>query len=181
MAGDPLSNIVRRQRPRGRRGDRKALGGSRLDPPGDAPARRRPGGGSLAGCLDLSLVREVAFPPSVTGLDRDQPWVPLPVGAWLTDGEVQAKAVAACLSGCAVPAVVGVFDARGRSAADLVTAAASPERLARVLREGRRATQPPRPELKAEVAAEAIRDGAFSGVLVRLSRPTALAPRSASA
>ena len=39
---------------------------------------------ALAGCLDLGLLSSIAFPPDIPGLDRDQPWVRLPVSSWVT-------------------------------------------------------------------------------------------------
>jgi hypothetical protein len=138
--------------------------------------------GAFAGCIDLSLVREVAFPPAVPGLATDQPWISLPVGAWLLEGDLAANAVAACASpACPAPSVVGLFTAKGRSGTDLAAAVDRPERLVRALqerserRDAKRAG-PRRPEIVATVAAERLREGAFSGVLVRLSRPDGSRP-----
>ena len=87
-----------------------------------------------AGCLDLGLVAETAFPTEVPGLPSGQPWVSLPVRSWLVQGNVQVRAVSACFEAtCRPRAAVAVFDAAGQDASRLTAALADPDALRREL------------------------------------------------
>lgn len=126
--------------------------------------------GLLGGCLGLGSLREIAFPASVAGLPADRTWQPLPVGVWMTEGEVEAVAIAGCLAPDCAAAAVGVFRAAGRSGERLLAEAAEPARLVQALseRSSRRAASRPGARRSA-VAGEPLRSGRFSGALVRLS------------
>ena len=87
-----------------------------------------------AGCLDLGLVADTAFPAEVPGLPSGQPWVSLPVRSWLVQGDVQVRAVSACFDAtCRPRAAVAVFDVAGRDAARLTADLADPSALKREL------------------------------------------------
>lgn len=125
---------------------------------------------ALAGCIDLGVMRGVAFPPGLDGLSPDQPWLLLPVGVWVTEGEIEARAVAGCLApACAVQAGIGLFEARGRAASDIAARIARPDEFARDMariRLGSRANSP----VPSEVAVERIREAGHDGVAVRIAR-----------
>ena len=127
----------------------------------------------LAGCVDLDLTSSVAFPPDVPGLDISQPWVRLPVDAWVSEGGIEPVAIAGCFApSCSPPGAIGLFRARGSVAERLAREAGEPGRLARALMEGKprqtvRATAP-RPKIAAD--AEPLREGAWRGFALHLSR-----------
>jgi hypothetical protein len=128
---------------------------------------------ALAGCLDLGLLSSIAFPPDIPGLDRDQPWVRLPVSSWVTDRAVQPVAIMGCFSpSCSPQAAVGLFRARGAEAESLARAAEDPQRLASALLEGKPRPpglgKTPRPEVAA--TAEPIREGGWRGFSLHLAR-----------
>ena len=137
--------------------------------------------GLSAGCLDLSFVADVVFPATVPGLPSDQPWVSLPVGAWLVDGAVEPRAISACVEAtCQPQAAVGLFRATGPDAARLASSLADPAGLLSSLaqrRSGERARSGVVRTI-ARVAAEPYREGAFSGIRVRLTRPDGSRPAS---
>lgn len=127
----------------------------------------------LGGCLDGGLASSVAFPPDIPGLVPDQPWVRMPVDAWVADGPVEAVALAACFSqSCAPQAAVGLFRARGREGERLARIADDPERLARAVLAGRPrprgAAARPRPPVAA--SAERIREAGWRGFSLHLGR-----------
>lgn len=128
---------------------------------------------TLAGCLDVGLISEVAFPPTVPGLPPDQPWVALPVGAWVTEGGIRADGVAGCFAaGCAPQAAVGLFRAEGDDAQAVARVLADPERLARYVA----GTSGPvrgarRPAARTAVSVERLRSGEASGFVIRIVRP----------
>ena len=125
----------------------------------------------LAGCLDLALVSSIAFPPTIRGLDPGQPWTPLPVGSWITEGGIEAGAISACF-GCTPAAAVGMFRARGAEGEKLLGIAEDPPRLARFLRERSRAAPASRTRQPVEIAAaaEPVREGTWRGLAVQLAR-----------
>ena len=127
----------------------------------------------LGGCLEGGLASSVAFPPDIPGLAPDQPWVRLPVDAWVAEGPVEAAAIAGCFApGCAPPAAVGLFRARGREGERLVRLAEDPERLAKAVLEGKPrpkgATARPRPPVAA--SAERLRENGWRGFSLHLGR-----------
>lgn len=125
---------------------------------------------ALAGCIDLGFVRDVAFPPGLQGLAPDQPWLFLPVGVWVTEGEIEARAVAGCLAPtCTVQAGVGLFEARGRAARQIAALIARPDDLAREVVRGR-GPGVARSRAPSEVAVERIRETGHDGLAVRISR-----------
>lgn len=141
-----------------------------MSPRGAALAAVAAVSAALVGCIDLGFVRDVAFPPGLQGLAPDQPWLLLPVGVWVTEGEIEARAVAGCLAlGCAVQAGIGLFEARGRAASDIAARIAHPDEFARDMariRLGSRANSP----VPSEVAVERIREAGHEGVAVRIAR-----------
>jgi hypothetical protein len=85
---------------------------------------------AVSACSDFDRILDVAFPPAVPGLTDGQAWLDLPIGGWVTEGEVSAGAMAACFArACATPAGVGLFRAEGHEAALLRDLIANPERL----------------------------------------------------
>lgn len=142
----------------------------------------------LTGCLDTGLLAETAFPPRIAGLAPDQPWVPLPVGSWITESGIQPEAVAACFApSCEVRALVARFRAQGAEAAQLARVVDDPGRLARELtaparprprttgaRE--RPAAPASPEERAVVSVTRLKDPSGRGLLVRMSRPDGSRP-----
>ena len=140
----------------------------------------RPGGAALAalaaisaalvGCIDLGFVRDVAFPPGLAGLAPDQPWLLLPVGVWVTEGEIEARAVAGCLAPtCTVQAGIGLFEARGRAASEIAARIAHPDEFAREVTRIRR-TARTTSRVPSEVAVERIREAGHDGIAVRIAR-----------
>ncbi len=128
---------------------------------------------ALPGCLDLGLVSSIAFPPDIPGLDRDQPWVRLPVGSWVTDGAVQPVAMVGCFApSCSPQAAIGLFRARGAEAENLARVAQDPQRLASALLEGRPRPsglgKAPKPKIAAD--AQPIREGGWRGFSLHLAR-----------
>lgn len=127
---------------------------------------------ALAGCLDLTLVGDIAFPPTVPGLAVDQPWVTFPVGSWVQEGSVQASAIAACFApACGPQAAVALFRATGAEAVRLREIARDPGQLVRALA----ATRPTKVgrEMRAvtsAVSSEPLRDGAAQGFALRIAR-----------
>ena len=126
---------------------------------------------TATGCADLSLFAEAAFPPAVPGLPPDAQWLSLPIGPWLTEGGVEARAISACLAvDCPQPAAAAVFTARGARAAELARALDDPAGLARELARRMRARPAPVRERAQTVVVEASRDSGLSGYAVRLAR-----------
>lgn len=132
----------------------------------------------LAGCTGVELLAEAAFPTAVPGLPVGRPWFSLPLGAWLTDGDVVARAISACSDpACGPPAVVGLFEAAGPAAGQWLHLAEDPDALGAALaaRPGARGrATAPRRTSRPDVAP--LREGAFSGLQVRLSRPDGSRP-----
>jgi hypothetical protein len=128
---------------------------------------------ATAACSDLDRLLDYAFPPTVPGLPGEEPWVALPIGGWVTEGGIEARAIAACFSpACPERAAVGLFRAEGREAALLSEIVADPERLKRGLAENdRHDRSPKRRHLRTEVAVAPLREGALAGFALRLARP----------
>lgn len=125
----------------------------------------------VGGCLELSLVREVAFPEIVPGLAAEQPWIHLPVGAWVTEGGIAPRAIAACFDpACAPQAAVAVFVAEGPDAQRLDAVAARPERLVRSLSERRAPKGKAKPPPDTEARATPFRTGGYAGFAIRIAR-----------
>lgn len=125
---------------------------------------------ALVGCVDLGFMRDVAFPPGLQGLAPDQPWLLLPVGIWVSEGEIEARAVAGCLApGCAVQAGIGLFEARGRAASDIAARIAHPGEFARDMARTRLRSGA-KSRVTSEVAVERIREAGHDGVAVRIAR-----------
>jgi hypothetical protein len=135
----------------------------------------------LTGCLETSLVGSVLFAPRIEGLGSERPWVPLPVSAWVTESGVEARSIEACFDpACPEPAAVGLFQARGREADLLASAAADPARLAGYLQsEGRRtrrdakvpdAKLPARRTPQEVASADRIAFGSWAGFAIRQAR-----------
>ncbi|NNM73500.1 hypothetical protein [Enterovirga aerilata] len=138
---------------------------------------------ALAACLEVGLASSVAFPPDVPGLDAGQPWLRLPVDAWVTEGGIEPVAIAACFaSSCSPPAAVGLFRARGTAAERLAAAAAEPQRLVRALLEGRPRPRSlgsaPRPKITA--AAEPLREAGWRGFTLHMARQDGSRPAYAA-
>lgn len=140
----------------------------------------RPGGAAVAvlaamaaalvGCIDLGFVRDVAFPPGLEGLAPDQPWLLLPVGVWVTEGEIEARAIAGCLApACAVQAGVGLFEARGRAATEIAARISHPDEIAREVTRVRLPAGA-KSRVASEVAVEPIREAGHDGVAIRIAR-----------
>lgn len=134
-------------------------------------------GGALAllavsGCLDLGLVGDVAFAPRVPGLPADQPWVSMPVGAWLTGSGVEPRAISACFAeACQPRAVVALFRAEGAEARALARVLDDPAALSRAVAGRRRpGARPVPPGRAADVTVERRQEGPLSGVAIRLAR-----------
>lgn len=132
----------------------------------------------LAGCLDIGLVSSIAFPPTIAGLDPAQPWVPLPVGSWVTEGRIEAQAIVGCF-GCTPAAAVGLFRAEGEAGAKLLQIAGAPDALVSFLERGdaearRKGRKPP----NIVAAADRVREGAWTGFAIRMSRPDGSRPAS---
>ncbi len=141
-----------------------------MRPGGAAAAALAAISAALVGCIDLGFVRDVAFPPGLDGLASDQPWLLLPVGVWVTEGEIEARAVAGCLEpACAVQAGIGLFEARGRAASEIAARIARPDDLAREVAR-RRPVSRTTSRVPSEVAVERIREAGHDGVAVRIAR-----------
>lgn len=140
----------------------------------------------VAGCIDLGLVSDIVFAPTVPGLPADQPWVSLPVNTWVTEGGIRADAMAGCFSSaCTAPAAVGLFTATGSDGRVVASLAADPTRLARFLAEPpkpdpriarSKGTRPPRPVPKVDVAVQRLASTQGSGFLVRMTRADGVNP-----
>lgn len=125
----------------------------------------------LAGCLDLAFVRAVAFPPGIAGLPGDGAWLRLPVGAWLTDGDVEPVAVIGCLPPeCSPAAAVAVFRARGPAGPRLVAEARDPRRLLAGLRARQDRSAVRSRIARSEIDAQPLSVGRLAGTSVRLAR-----------
>lgn len=131
----------------------------------------------LANCLDIAFVADVAFPAAVPGLPTDQPWVSLPIGAWVIESEVEARAISMCVSPeCRPQAAIGLFRATGSARVRLAELAGRPDALLRELAERparrmARRSGPARPVPAASVTVEARREGAAQGFVGRIARP----------
>ena len=124
----------------------------------------------LAGCLDLELVANVVFPPTIAGLDPGQPWIPMPVGSWVTEGRIEAAAIAGCFT-CAPAAAVGLFRASGPAGQELMRIAARPETVRAMLQRGPdRKVDPRKPTPAVTARAEPIREKGWTGFAINLSR-----------
>lgn len=127
-----------------------------------------------AGCIDLALVGDIAFPSTVPGLPADQPWVSLPVGRWLTESAVQARAISACFAPeCRPRAAVGLFEANGPEVDALARSLDDPAELVRILTApptGARAARGRVPVPAVKVAVEPRLEGGLSGYAVSLAR-----------
>lgn len=155
-----------------------------MRPPLVVAAAALAGALGVAGCIDLGLVSDIVFAPTVPGLPADQPWVSLPVGAWVTEGGIRADAMAGCFAAaCKVPAAVGLFTAAGSDGRAVASLAADPARLARFLSEPRKpdpraargkGTRPARP--KVDVAVQRLASAEGTGFLVRMTRADGVNP-----
>lgn len=135
---------------------------------------------ALAGCLDLTLITEIAFAPTVPGLPPNQPWVTMPVNAWVTEGGVRAEAMAGCFAEACTPrAAVGVFRADGSDAAAVARVLADPELLARFLAEpekrprrmtARSKPASPAPVRRAAVSVQRLAAGTGPGFVLRMAQ-----------
>lgn len=124
----------------------------------------------LSGCLDLALISSIAFPPTVPGLDPQQSWVSLPVSSWVTEGSVEAAAIAGCFD-CASPAAVGLFRASGPAGAELLREASRPEAVAALLlRKQAGKIEAKRAPPAVATAVEPVSEGGWTGFAVRLAR-----------
>lgn len=140
----------------------------------------------LGGCLDTGLLADVAFAPRIAGLPPGQPWLPLPVGSWVTESGIEPAAIVACLEpACDIRAVVARFKARGGEAATLLRIVDDPERLARELAAplrsaspgvgARRAASAPA-DRRAVVSVVRLPEGPARGFVVRMTRPDGSRP-----
>lgn len=124
-----------------------------------------------AACSSLDHLVDRAFPPTVPGLPADQPWVFLPVTAWVTESGIEADAIAACFAPACKPRVaVGLFHTAGRDAASLSDIVAHPRRLQRELERGGRKRFVRRPSSKTVIRVERRDAGAVRGLAARLAR-----------
>jgi hypothetical protein len=125
------------------------------------------------GCSEFDRLADYAFPPTVPGLPRNASWVSLPIGGWVTEGGVEARAIAACFSPtCPARVGVGLFRAEGRDAALLSAIVGDPERLKRGLEAKDRDDPAPRPRpLRTEITVAPLREGTLPGFALRLARP----------
>lgn len=114
--------------------------------PGEAWRLMRAGFLAVAGLL---LLASCAYMPvAVEGLPvrpeagadpSENPWIFVPVGAWITRETVTPVAVGMCEGpACPMPVAVAVVEARGAEALTLSRTLAAPERLAARLRDGNR-------------------------------------------
>lgn len=136
--------------------------------------------GALSGCLDMALVADIAFPPTMPGL-ADPRFVSLPVGRWVTEGATSARGIAGCLApGCDPGLAVGLFQASGADADALARTADDPDALARALMQDRPPEKRPRarvrngavsrPRVPVVASSERIREGAWRGFVLRIAR-----------
>ena len=128
---------------------------------------------AAVGCSEFDRLADYAFPPAVPGLLGRANWVSLPIGGWVTEGGIEAKAIAACFSpNCPAPAGVGLFRAEGRDAALLQAVIADPSLLRRQLEANdRRDPSPQRRRIRIGIAVERFGEGSLPGFAVRLTRP----------
>jgi hypothetical protein len=128
---------------------------------------------AAVGCSEFDRLADYAFPPAVPGLPTGANWVSLPIGGWVTEGAIEAKAIAACLSpNCPAPAGVGLFRAEGREAALLQAVIADPTLLRRQLEANdRRDPSPQRRRIRTEIAIERFGEGPLPGFALRMARP----------
>jgi hypothetical protein len=128
---------------------------------------------AAVGCSEFDRLADYAFPPAVPGLPTGANWVSLPIGGWVTEGGVEAKAITACFAqNCSAPASVGLFRAEGREADLLQAVIADPTLLRRQLEANdRRDPSPQRRRIRTEIAVERIGEGPLPGFALRLARP----------
>jgi hypothetical protein len=128
---------------------------------------------AAGGCTEFDRLADYAFPPAVPGLPTGANWVSLPIGGWVTEGGIEAKAIAACFSpNCPAPAGVGLFRAEGREAALLQAVIADPSLLRRQLEANdRRDASPQRRRIRTEIAVERFGEAPLSGFALQLARP----------
>ena len=126
---------------------------------------------ALAGCGQFDRLMEASFPPEVPGLPEGQPWVALPIGGWVTEGEVSADAIAACFAAdCGERAGVGVFRAEGEQAATLQEIVAHPDLLAARLEAESRIAKGKRKPQPVVAAVQPLSAGALKGFSLHLAR-----------
>ena len=79
----------------------------------------------LGSCREIGIAADVVFPSTVPGLPAHEPWESLPLRRWLTESSLEPVAISVCY-GCAEPAVVGLFRARGADVVRIRTALGRP-------------------------------------------------------
>lgn len=127
---------------------------------------------AVAACSDFDRLVDVAFPPAVPGLTDGQAWLDLPIGGWVTEGDISAGAIAACFArACTAPAGVGLFRAEGHDAVLLGELINHPERLKTALERTERADKRSRRRrLNVTVGVAPFSLGTLRGFTIRIAR-----------
>jgi hypothetical protein len=127
---------------------------------------------AVSACSDFDRIVDVAFPPTVPGLTDGQDWLDLPIGGWVTEGDVTAGAIAACFArACTAPGSVGLFRAEGHEAVLLGELIDHPERLKTGLERNDRADRSARRRrITVAVSVAPLNVGTLRGFTIRIAR-----------